>query len=63
MTAAGSVTHPNGVRFTHIVPYKVVFAYGAYVKVRDKHAKEGVLIEYPDGVKIFRPNEYYDATN
>lgn len=62
MTKAGSVTHPNGVKFTHIVPYQLVKScFGGYVKIREKDAKEGVLIEYPDGVKIFRPNEYYDV--
>jgi len=59
MTKASSVTHPDGTRYTHIVPYKIVRLQGKLVKLRDKDAKEGVLIERPDGVKIFRPNEYY----
>lgn len=61
MTRTSSCTHPNGTRFTAIANYRLIDdPLCGFVRLRDKHAKRGVLIEYPDGVKIFRPNEFYD---
>lgn len=60
MTTPLTCVHPNGTRFTWVSGYKFIkHPVTGWAKVRDRDAKAGVWIEYPDGVRIFRPNEYY----
>jgi len=67
---ASTVTHPNGVKFSYVVPRTVVFDIrGRFMgSVIDTKANRGVLIEYPDtypdrnlrGLKVFKSNIWYE---
>lgn len=63
MTSGLRTTHPNGTTFEYVPNYRLVKIgwIGGYVQQKIKHMKEsGVWITYPDGVRIFRPNSFYD---
>jgi len=62
ITSPITCTHePNGTKFYHIPnAYRWVKTDGTWATVRDKTIIGGVVIEYADGVKIFRPTEFYN---
>jgi hypothetical protein len=62
MTAVNKCQHPDGTVFECVAPYRVFKnpLGPGYLQVNDKHGKAGVRITRPDGVVIFRPNEFYN---
>lgn len=54
--------HPNGTKFEYVPDYNLVrFLSGPiYVRIPNGMPEPGVWITYPDGVRIFRPNSYYE---
>lgn len=60
MTSTTTMTHPNGVQYIACVPGYLVKVHGQYSVVRDKKEPYGVIIKYPDGVRRFISNSWYD---
>lgn len=57
----GSVTHPNGTKFTSVanfIPVKLKSV--GWVGALDPHGKRGVRILYPCGTKRFISNDWYN---
>lgn len=60
MTATSSVTHPNGVKFTYVIPGNVIYVQGGWFRSKGKGEQYGVVITYPCGTKRFIGNSWYD---
>jgi len=67
---ASTVTHPNGVKFSYVVPRTVVRDIHGKImgSIFDSKAHVGVYISYPlyypdrnlRGLKVFKSNIWYD---
>ena len=60
MTSGIRTQHPNGTKFEYVPDYKFVKWFTLFRIIDNGMPEAGVWITYPDGVRIFRPNSYYE---
>lgn len=61
MTSTTRMTWPNGTTYIAVVPGNLVKVHGKYsIVITDKKEKFGTIVIYPDGVRRFISNAWFE---